>query len=137
MFILACLHQLDSLSLCLSLSLSLSLPLSLSPSLPLSLSPSLPLSLSLPPSLPSSSLSPAPMAIEDQVVVIYAGVRGHLDKMDPSKVTAFEKAFLQHIRSSHQDLLDTIRTEGQISEATEGKLKNIVTSFIESFNSST
>ena len=73
------------------------------------------------------------MAIEDQVVSIYAGVRGHLDKMDPSKVTSFEKEFLQHMRSSHQALLDTIRTEGQISDTTEEKLKSIVTSFMESF----
>ncbi|CAI8022545.1 ATP synthase subunit alpha, mitochondrial [Geodia barretti] len=75
-----------------------------------------------------------PMAIEDQVVSIYAGVRGHLDKLDPSKVTAFEKSFLQHMKSSHQPLLDTVRTEGQISEATEEKLKSIVTSFMESFD---
>ena len=74
------------------------------------------------------------MAIEDQVVSIYAGVRGHLDKLDPSKVTAFEKSFLQHMKSSHQPLLDTVRTEGQISEATEEKLKSIVTSFMESFD---
>ena len=74
------------------------------------------------------------MAIEEQVAVVYAGVRGHLDKLDPSKITAFEKAFLQHIKSSHQDLLDTIRTEGQISESTDEKLKNIVTSFVESFS---
>jgi hypothetical protein len=39
-----------------------------------------------------------PMAIEEQVAVIYCGVRGHLDKLDPSKITAFEKDFLQHIR---------------------------------------
>ena len=75
------------------------------------------------------------MAIEEQVVSIYAGVRGHLDKMDPAKVTAFEAAYLQHVRSSHQDLLNTIRDEGQISQATEEKLKNIVISFIESFDS--
>ena len=73
------------------------------------------------------------MAIEDQVVSIYAGVRGHLDKLDPSKVTQFEKSFLQHMKSSHQALLDTVRTEGQISDATEEKLKSIVTSFLESF----
>lgn len=38
-----------------------------------------------------------PMAIEEQVAVIYCGVRGHLDKLDPSKITAFEKEFSQHI----------------------------------------
>lgn len=39
-----------------------------------------------------------PMAIEDQVAVIYCGVRGYLDKLDPAKITQFEKEFLQHIR---------------------------------------
>lgn len=38
------------------------------------------------------------MAIEEQVAVIYCGVRGYLDKMDPTKITAFEKEFLAHIR---------------------------------------
>lgn len=79
-------------------------------------------------------LSVAPMAIEEQVAVVYAGVRGHLDKLDPSRVTAFEKAFMQHIKSSHQALLDTIREEGQISEATDAKLKDIVISFVATFS---
>lgn len=49
------------------------------------------------------------MAIEEQVAVIYAGVRGHLDKMEPSKITKFEKAFLQHMLGQHQDLLAAIK----------------------------
>ena len=73
------------------------------------------------------------MAIEDQVAVIYAGVRGHLDKLDPSRVTAFEQAFLQHMRTTHQGLLDTIRKDGQISEASDEKLKEIVVSFVDNF----
>jgi F-type H+-transporting ATPase subunit alpha len=73
------------------------------------------------------------MAIEEQVAVIYAGVRGHLDKVDPLRITAFEQAFLEHIRSSHQDLLKTIREEGQISEGTDERLKNVVISFVDSF----
>ena len=42
-----------------------------------------------------------PMPVEDQVAVIFAGVRGHLDKLDPSKITQFEKEFVIHMRSSH------------------------------------
>ncbi|XP_043937850.1 ATP synthase subunit alpha, mitochondrial isoform X1 [Protopterus annectens] len=75
----------------------------------------------------------APMAIEEQVAVIYAGVRGHLDKVEPSKITSFEKAFLPHIRSQYQPLLDTIRTEGKINEEVEAKLKEIVTNFLATF----
>lgn len=75
-----------------------------------------------------------PMVIEEQVAVIYAGVRGHLDKMDPSKIVAFEAEFLKHLRSSQQDMLKTIATEGKISEPTEEKLKQVVTSFLAGFN---
>uniref|UniRef100_A0A4W6C1E4 ATP synthase subunit alpha n=1 Tax=Lates calcarifer TaxID=8187 RepID=A0A4W6C1E4_LATCA len=75
----------------------------------------------------------SPMAIEEQVAVIYAGVRGHLDKMEPSKITKFEKAFLQHILSQHQDLLAAIKADGKISEASDAKLKQIVLNFLSSF----
>ncbi|EDW09094.1 ATP synthase subunit alpha, mitochondrial [Drosophila mojavensis] len=74
-----------------------------------------------------------PMSIEDQVAVIYCGVRGHLDKMDPSKITKFEKEFLQHIKTSEQGLLDGIAKEGQISEAADAKLKDIVQKFMSTF----
>lgn len=74
------------------------------------------------------------MDIAEQVAVIYAGVRGHLDKMDPSKITKFEQAFLSHIRSTQQDLLNTIYTEGAISEANDAKLKQIVLDFLSAFD---
>ena len=73
------------------------------------------------------------MDIAEQVAVVYAGVRGHLDKLDPSKITAFEEAFVKHIRSSQQELLNTIRVEGKISDATDASLKQVVKSFLESF----
>ncbi|CAD6197855.1 unnamed protein product [Caenorhabditis auriculariae] len=66
-----------------------------------------------------------PMGIEEQVGVIYAGVRGHLDKLDPSAITKFEKEFLAHLRSSQQSLLKTIREEGQISPQTDAQLKDV------------
>jgi F-type H+-transporting ATPase subunit alpha len=74
-----------------------------------------------------------PMAIEDQVAVIYAGVRGHLDKLDPSNITRFEQDFLAHVKSQHQATLDQIRNDGQIKPETETKLKEIVSNFMASF----
>lgn len=73
------------------------------------------------------------MAIEEQVTVIYAGVKGYLDKIDPSKITKFEKEFLIHIRSNEQELLKVIREEGQLTPTTDEKLKNLVTSFLAGF----
>nr|XP_051702476.1 ATP synthase subunit alpha, mitochondrial-like [Oryctolagus cuniculus] len=75
----------------------------------------------------------SPMAIEEQVAVIYAGVRGYLDKLEPSKITKFENAFLSHVVSQHQALLGNIRTEGKISEESDAKLKEIVTNFLAGF----
>merc|ERR1719309_1090858 len=74
-----------------------------------------------------------PMDIAEQVTTIYAGVRGHLDKMDPARVTEFEQAFLSHIRSTQQDLLKSIYNEGQISEADDAKLKQVVVDFLSAF----
>lgn len=74
-----------------------------------------------------------PMAIEEQVAVIYCGVRGHLDKLDPAKITLFEKEFTQHIKTTEQALLQTIAKEGMISPESDAKLKSCVTSFLASF----
>merc|ERR1711970_1259362 len=69
-----------------------------------------------------------------EVTVIYCGVRGHLDKLDPAKITKFEKEFMAVIKTSHQDVLDTIASEGQVSAETDAKLKGIVTDFMASFS---
>ena len=50
-----------------------------------------------------------PMAIEEQVAIIYCGVRGFLDKVDPSKITDFEKKFSEHIKANERPLLDQVK----------------------------
>nr|CAG4640725.1 EOG090X03DA [Eulimnadia texana] len=74
-----------------------------------------------------------PMAIEEQVAVIYCGVRGYLDKMDPSKITTFEKEFVQHVKTTQKDLLATIAKDGKITDETDVKLKKVVTDFLATF----
>jgi F-type H+-transporting ATPase subunit alpha len=74
-----------------------------------------------------------PLPVEEQVVAIYAGVRGYLDKLPVNKVTEFEERLLSEVRANGEDLLETIRTEGEISDATEAKLKEFVDKFAASF----
>jgi len=76
-----------------------------------------------------------PMPIEEQVSVIYCGVRGFLDKLDPAKITEFEKAFLDHIRTSQKDLLSAIAKDGHLSEASDKALNKVVVDFMASFTS--
>ena len=74
-----------------------------------------------------------PMAIEEQVAVIYAGVRGHLDKVDPARIVAFEKGFSAHMKTNHQAILESIRKEGMIKEDIDKQLKAIVQEFLKTF----
>lgn len=76
-----------------------------------------------------------PMPPEEQVVTLYAGVRGFLDKMPVNKIKGFEAAYLKYMRANHSSLLDTIRKEGSVSDATDAALKNALTTFLSTFNS--
>merc|ERR1712033_87052 len=75
-----------------------------------------------------------PMPIEDQVAVIYCGVRGFLDKLDPAKITSFEKQFVAHIKGTQQGLLDQIAAAGTLTPETDAALNKVVTDFVASFN---
>ena len=74
------------------------------------------------------------MAVEEQVAVIFAGVRGHLDKMDPANIVDFEAKFLKHLQSSQQEVLADIRSKGLITPESEAKLKDIVLKFLEGYS---
>jgi len=71
-----------------------------------------------------------PMPIEDQVAVIYCGVRGFLDKLDPARITEFEAAFVEHIKGTQKDLLAAIAKDGHLSEASDKALHKVVVDFM-------
>jgi F-type H+-transporting ATPase subunit alpha len=75
----------------------------------------------------------SPLAVEEQVAVIFAGVRGYLDKVPVNKVTAFEAQLLAKLRAEGKEILDAIRKEQVISDATEEKLKSFLGSFTKTF----
>ena len=74
-----------------------------------------------------------PLPMEEQVCVIFAGVRGYLDKIDVSSIQAFEGAWLSFLKGSHSDLLDAIRTEGELSAANEAKLGDLCDNMVSNF----
>ncbi|HEX8664396.1 MAG TPA: F0F1 ATP synthase subunit alpha [Beijerinckiaceae bacterium] len=76
----------------------------------------------------------SPLKMEEQVVVIYAGVNGYLDPLPVARVRAFEDGLLSTIRSKHADVLDAIRTSRDLSDETAGKLKGVVEAFAKSFS---
>lgn len=70
------------------------------------------------------------MVVEEQVCVIYAGVRGFLDKMVTSEISKFEEKFLAFMRANHSTLLTKIRKEGKLESADETSLNTILDTFI-------
>ncbi|HEX4157834.1 MAG TPA: F0F1 ATP synthase subunit alpha [Rhizomicrobium sp.] len=75
----------------------------------------------------------SPIPVQEQVVSIFAGVRGYLDKLAVNDVQRFEGELLRMMRAKHADILDSIRTQKQITPDTEAKLKSILDEFLKSF----
>jgi len=75
----------------------------------------------------------SPLKVEEQVVSIYAGVRGFLDDIDNSKIKNFEDQLLSSIKSQSPDILSNIVSSGKLDEANENKLKDFITNFKKEF----
>lgn len=75
----------------------------------------------------------SPLPFEEQVVSIYAGVKGYLDKVAVTDVTRFEAGLLSAIRSRGSDIITAIRNDGDVKPETEAKLKAFLEDFAKSF----
>lgn len=65
-----------------------------------------------------------PVAVEEQVAVIYCGVNGLLENVPIDKVSEFEKLFIQYLHAKHQaDVLEVLKS-GKIDDDVQTKLKN-------------
>jgi len=71
-----------------------------------------------------------PMPAEEQVCVLFAGVKGYLDKIATSDIGKFEAGYLQHLRSKHQNLLDHIRTEGKLDDKSMNDIRAVIEEYI-------
>jgi F-type H+-transporting ATPase subunit alpha len=75
----------------------------------------------------------SPMAVEEQVVVIFSGVRGYLDRIPVGDVPRFQTELLRSIRAKNPDILSSIRSEKQITPDNEAKLKAAIEEFAKGF----
>jgi F-type H+/Na+-transporting ATPase subunit alpha len=75
----------------------------------------------------------SPLKMQEQVVAIYAGVHGYLDPIPVDRVRAFEDGLLGLVRTQHQDILEAIRTSGDLDDATAAKLKAVVDNYAKTF----
>ena len=73
----------------------------------------------------------APMSFEKQVLVLYAALNGYFNKFQPDQIQKIEEKFLEYAKNLHADVLDALKTQRQITEDIEKKMKELIQKFIE------
>lgn len=75
----------------------------------------------------------SPMPVEEQVMIIYTVVNGYLDDIPVDNIERFEKEFLSYLRSNYPEIGESIKKEGEFTEETEKKLKEVIREFKDDF----
>ena len=74
----------------------------------------------------------APVPVEEQVLVIYAGTKGWTDTVPVTEVQRFATELVEYFKGNHASVLETIRTKGALPDGDE--LDRGLTSFLEGFD---
>ncbi len=75
----------------------------------------------------------SPLPMEREVLLIFAGNQGYLDKLEVDQVKTFEREIMSYFDSKHGDILDEIRTKREISDELRGRLVKAMDQFVEVF----
>ena len=75
----------------------------------------------------------SPLEVEEQVVIIYAVINNYLADIPVEKVKDYQPALLEHIKSTHPDILTSIKTEKVMKPEIEEELKSVLSEFAKSF----
>ena len=76
----------------------------------------------------------SPMEVEEQVAVIFAGVKGYLDQIPTQNIGEFEQELLQRLNTKGSKVLDSIRKDKAISDDTEKSLKDTLDHLVKNFS---
>ena len=75
-----------------------------------------------------------PMAVSQQVAIIFAAVNGYMDNVDHSKIKEYESGLMDYLSANNQKTLDAIVASGKIDDATEKDLKTALENYSGTFN---
>ncbi len=70
-----------------------------------------------------------PLAVENQVAIIWAATNGHLDDVAPEKIGEFEAGFYRFLDSTHEKLLPAIASEKALSDELAAELEKAVADY--------
>ena len=75
----------------------------------------------------------SPLATEEQVILLYAGVNGYMDTIEVNQISEFEDQLMETIKKDYANILDNIRTSNTLSDESEDLLKKALDSFLDNF----
>ncbi len=75
-----------------------------------------------------------PMDVEKQVAIIFAASKGHLDDLPVEQISDFESGLFEYLDANAKDSLDSIVSEGTISDETAEKLEKAIKDYKGGFN---
>lgn len=73
----------------------------------------------------------APISFEKQVLILYAALNDYFVKFKPEEMQEVEARFFEYVENLHKDIVDEIKEKRQIDDELEGKIKKIISSFVE------
>jgi len=71
----------------------------------------------------------SPMAVAQQVIAVFSGVKGFLDDVDLADIKNTEKLIYEKVKSSNPEIIDSINNTGKLDEEVEKKLSSIIENF--------
>jgi len=74
-----------------------------------------------------------PMSVENQVIIIFAGVNGYMDDIAINQVIDYEGSLIEYLTANKMEMIESISTSGKIEEDTEAELKKAITDFNKTF----
>ena len=74
-----------------------------------------------------------PLAVEKQIVIIYAATRGYVDKLEIAQIASYEKSLGDFVEKKYPEIYETLRTKKQLDDATENTLKKALDEFASAF----
>tara|TARA_A100001388_G_scaffold153368_1_gene114023 strand:+ start:2668 stop:4206 length:1539 start_codon:yes stop_codon:yes gene_type:complete len=75
----------------------------------------------------------SPLATEEQVVLLYAGVNGYMDTIEVNQISDFENQLMDSIKKDYSNILDDIKLSNTLSDESEELLKKALDSFLDNF----
>ncbi|MDD4889927.1 MAG: F0F1 ATP synthase subunit alpha [Phycisphaerae bacterium] len=75
----------------------------------------------------------SPYPIIDQVISIYAGVNGYLDRVPMSKVRDYEHGLLAYVKSTERSLYETLQKKPELTDPVVAELKRVLAAYTERF----